>query len=61
MNNKNKNKKAITQEEVALAIKKFQENGGIIVKLPDQEFKSHKVVGSEKYQNFESISNLIGG
>ena len=54
------NKKTITQEQVAQAIKKFKKNGGIIVKLPDQEFHSNKVVGSDKYQNFESIAALIG-
>ncbi|MBI3991966.1 MAG: hypothetical protein HY342_01725 [Candidatus Lambdaproteobacteria bacterium] len=61
MKNNPKSKKTITQEDVAQAIKKFKANGGIIVKLPDQEFRSNKVVGSERYQNFESISTLIGG
>ena len=55
-----KNKMIITQEDVAQAIKKFTASGGMIVKLPDQEFHTSKVVGSEKYQNFESVAALLG-
>jgi hypothetical protein len=36
----------ITHEELQLAIRRFQQNGGIIVKLPEQKAYAHQVVGS---------------
>jgi hypothetical protein len=36
----------ITHEELQIAIRKFQRNGGIIRKLPDQKVYTHRAVGS---------------
>ena len=45
--------KTISHEELQAAIRKFQTNGGIIQKLPDQKSYSHQGVGM-KYANVES-------
>jgi hypothetical protein len=36
----------ISHEELQVAIRRFQQNGGIIQKLPDQKPLSHQAVGS---------------
>lgn len=47
------NKKTISHEELQAAIRKFQQSGGIIQKLPDQKSYSHQGVGV-KFANVES-------
>ncbi|HEX7929232.1 MAG TPA: hypothetical protein VF678_16670 [bacterium] len=47
------NKKTVSHEELQAAIRKFQQSGGIIQKLPDQKSYSHQGVGV-KFANVES-------
>jgi hypothetical protein len=42
---KMKEKKQITHDQLEAAIRKFQNNGGMIRKLPDQKSFSSKLVG----------------
>jgi len=48
-----KDTKKISNEELQAAIRKFQQNGGIIQKLPDQKGYSHQGV-AVKFANVES-------
>ena len=54
------NKNTITQQDVVQAISKFQQSGGIIVKLPDQQFRPTLYIGSDKSGGFDSIANYLG-
>jgi hypothetical protein len=49
---------AITQEEVSLALTRFLKEGGMIRKLPAQNFRVSGMVGGEKYQAFETLNDL---
>ena len=48
----------ITQVEVSAALQKFIKKGGMIKRLPDQEYKPATPIGEEKYQIYEPISDL---
>ena len=52
----NMKKKSPTKHEIARAIKKFSDAGGIIHQLPEQKFTAQRVVGEEKHQVYESIN-----
>lgn len=53
---KGKANRRVTQEEISAAIARFRKQGGIIAKLPEQKARG-KLVG-EKYEAYESLSNL---
>lgn len=49
----------VTHQEVQQALHHFLKNGGLIQRLPAQEKQEQPMVGGDKYQNFESLANLI--
>ena len=49
----------VSHEDVQRAVKRFLKDGGIIVHLPEQQGGDRPMVGGEKYQDFESINNLV--
>ncbi len=51
--------KEVSHQQVTDAIKKFEEGGGIIHKLPDQQLVDRPIIGKEKYHNFESLTSFI--
>jgi len=51
-------KKTISHQEINQAIKNFLTEGGLIKKLPDQEVKRQEVIGEDKYEIYEPLSNL---
>lgn len=53
-----KNKKRVTQQEIAGALQRFIGKGGVIHHLPDQKYQSSKMIGDEKYQVYETFSGL---
>ena len=53
-----KKKTRITQQEIAAALRQFIGRGGVIHHLPDQKYQIAKMIGDEKYQVYESISDL---
>jgi hypothetical protein len=44
---------------VIKAVRKFLEHGGIIEQLPDQKSETMVVIGGEKYEEFESLTDII--
>ena len=40
-------------------MKQFLDEGGLIIKLPEQKSQEKTVVGGEKYQNFESLTAIL--
>lgn len=48
-----------THQEVIKAVRKFLEHGGIIEQLPDQKSEQMVVIGGEKYEEFESLTDII--
>lgn len=52
--NKTRKAKAITQEELEIAIRTFEKRGGIIRKLPDQKSLGQQAV-SMKWGNTEAV------
>ena len=55
---KRKTKQAITQDEVSAALAQFLRHGGIIKKLPDQTYQATGRVGADKYEAFETLTDL---
>jgi hypothetical protein len=53
-----KGKPTITQEEISVALARFLKHGGVIEKLPAQEFHAVGTVGGEKYEAYESLADL---
>lgn len=53
-----KRKGKVTQDEISAALQRFIKDGGVIHHLPDQEYSEAKTVGDDKYQAYESLSNL---
>ncbi len=51
-------KKKITQDEVSAAMYQFIKCGGHIQKLPDQNYCAAHPVGEDKYEVFETLSDL---
>jgi hypothetical protein len=49
----------LTHEQLQAAIRKFQEQGGIIKKLPDQKTYTHQMVGM-KWASLESFEGVKG-
>ena len=49
----------ISHQEVANAVQQFLKNGGMISKLPDQNYNASSNVGGEKYEAFEAPADLI--
>lgn len=50
-----KQKQEISPEEISKALKKFQEKGGLITKLPDEITPRHSMVGG-KWAMFETVN-----
>ena len=44
-----KNKKRVTQSEIAAALQQFISKGGVIHHLPEQQYCSSRMIGDEKY------------
>lgn len=55
---KRKGTQAITQQDVSAALARFLKQGGIIKKLPAQRFQCAGTVGGDKYQAYESLTDL---
>jgi hypothetical protein len=51
-------RRSITQQDIAAALSQFLGHGGMIKRLPAQNFQPAGVVGGEKYQAFETFSDL---
>ncbi len=51
-----KNKKVISEEEIQQAIKKFQEEGGLIRTLPAEVVPAHTLVGA-KWGVYENVGD----
>lgn len=56
---KKKQKVEISPEEIAKALKKFKEEGGLITKLPDEITPRHSMVGA-KWGMFEMVKDTSG-
>ena len=56
---KKKQKVVISVEEIAKALKKFQEEGGLITKLPDEITPRQALVGA-KWGMFEMVKDPSG-
>ena len=54
-----KKAKHLTHEQIKEAIRHFIGKGGNIDKLPDQKNSRSELVGSEKYETFETITSLL--
>lgn len=54
-----KTKNLITQNEVSAALQNFINKGGVIHHLPDQEYNTIPMIGEDKYQIYEAISELM--
>ena len=48
----------ISQHDVSAAMARFLASGGIINKLPDQNYKPSRMVGEEKYAIYETLNKL---
>lgn len=55
-----KSKQEISHAEVAVAMSRFLNKGGMIKQLPAQEFRAPGTVGGDKYEAFETLSDLPG-
>ena len=53
-----KSNPAITQVEISSALARFLKQGGVIEKLPAQNFRPIGTVGGEKYEAYESLNDL---
>ena len=49
----------VSHEDVQRAVQRFLKDGGIIVRLPEQQGAERPMVGGEKYQDFETLNNLV--
>jgi len=59
MKNKKNLRTVLSHDDIQRAVKRFLTDGGIIVHLPEQQNQAHTMVGGEKYQNYETLSNLV--
>lgn len=48
----------ISQHDVSAAMAKFLAFGGIVKKLPDQNYRPSRIVGEEKYAIYEPLNML---
>lgn len=55
---KHKGKQEVTQQEISAALAQFLKKGGMIQQLPAQNFRPAGQVGGEKYEAFETLSDL---
>ena len=51
-------KEKITHPEISSALQQFINEGGIINHLPDQEYQMAQMVGEDKYDVYEHLSDL---
>jgi hypothetical protein len=51
-------RRPITQQDISAALAQFLGHGGMIQRLPAQNFQPAGTVGGEKYQAFETFSDL---
>lgn len=51
-------KKQVTHDDVELAVKAFLAKGGKIQTLPKQNFTTSNYIGGEKYDAYESLSDI---
>ncbi len=51
--------KKVSHQDVQRALKWFLDDGGLIKHLPDQQTPERPVIGGEKYQNYELLTNLL--
>ena len=49
----------VTHQDVRRALRKFLDDGGIIVQLPEQKSEQSAVVGGEKYDEYESLTAIL--
>ncbi|MDH4120170.1 MAG: hypothetical protein OEV94_00475 [Deltaproteobacteria bacterium] len=49
----------VTHDQVLNAIQKFQAQGGIIHKLPEQKIIRAEMLGEEKHNPFETLTNIM--
>jgi hypothetical protein len=54
-----KKQKRITHDDVRDALKQFVRKGGIIARLPEQKSARTEIIGSEKYETYETFSSLL--
>ena len=57
--NGNKIRTMVSHEDIQRAVQRFLKDGGIIVRLPEQQGTERQMVGGEKYQDFETLNNLV--
>jgi len=55
----NKIRTLVSHEDIQRAVQRFLKDGGIIVHLPEQNGAERPMVGGEKYQDFETLNNLV--
>jgi len=48
----------VSHQEVFAAIQKFVREGGLIKKLPEQSAKRRDIIGDDKYEMYETVSNI---
>ena len=48
----------ISRHDVSAAMAKFLASGGIVNKLPDQNYRPSRIVGEEKYAIYEPLNML---
>ena len=51
-------KNNVSHQEVQAAIQRFVRKGGLIEKLPEQSAKRRDVIGEDKYEMYEMVSDL---
>jgi hypothetical protein len=54
---KSKKRYQFSSEEVAEAVRKFRENGGLVKKLPDERVPVNNSVG-KKYMVYETLESI---
>jgi len=59
MSQKKKIRTLVSHDDVQRALQRFLKDGGIIHHLPEQESRGHHMVGGDKYQDYEKLSNLV--
>ena len=53
-----KKQNTVSHQEIHAALQKFVRDGGLIKKLPEQSAKRRDVLGEDKYEMYEAVSNL---
>ena len=49
----------VTHQDVRRALRKFLDDGGMIVQLPEQKSEQPVVVGGEKYDEYDSLTDIL--